>query len=219
MIHNMNKNRLKLSNLITEDYSQNDKNTIEKIISFFKTASSDVLETEQAKKLKEVISKIVPDIDKLITKLSMSPSSSSLDIQSNTITNDDDFYKAILNCIGAPVTKENMKFMYAWRQAEGATAKNNPFNTTRKRSNATNYNSVGVKNYPTKDDGIQATCETLKLPMYTSLISQLKSGTATASEMANNSQVMKIWGTGDLIAKITKAYDQGSSPKPPPIAT
>ena len=211
----MNKNRITLSKLIAEEYSANDEATVEKIISFFKTASPDTLETEQAKKLKEVISKFVPNIDSLIKN---TESSSSSDIQSSNITNDDDFYKAILNCVGAPITKENMKFMYAWRQAEGATAKNNPFNTTRKRNNATNYNSVGVKNYPTKEDGIQATCETLKLPMYTSLISQLKSGTATASQMANNSKVMKTWGTGGLIAKITSSYEQGSTPKPPPIS-
>ena len=44
-------------------------------------------------------------------------------------TPDDEFYKSILKGIGAPISDENMKFFYAWRQAEGGKAKNNPFNT------------------------------------------------------------------------------------------
>ena len=43
-------------------------------------------------------------------------------------TTDDEFYKSILKGIGAPITDENMKFFYAWRQAEGGKARNNPFN-------------------------------------------------------------------------------------------
>ena len=55
-----------------------------------------------------------------------------------------------------------MLFMYAWRQAEGGKAKNNPFNTTFKMPGATSYNSIGVKNYETPEKGIEATCKTLK---------------------------------------------------------
>ena len=77
---------------------------------------------------------------------------------------DKDFFIEILNGIGAPITKENLKFLAAWRQAEGGTASNNPFNTTYKLdadSKKTDYNSVGVKNYTNKTYGIAATLKSL----------------------------------------------------------
>lgn len=211
----MNNTRLKFSNLLTEDFGDNDKQTINKIVTFFRNASASTLETAQAKQLKAAFSKLIPDFDNVIKNIT-----TSLSIQKERITNDDDFYKSILNCIGAPPTNENMKFMYAWRQAEGASAKNNPFNTTMQKSDSTSYNSAGVKNYKSKEDGIQATCDTLKLPYYTSLVSQLKSGNYTANELAkNNLTALKKWGTGDLLLKVTNSYENGSTPKPPAIAS
>ena len=69
-----------------------------------------------------------------------------------TSAEDEEFYKAILTSLGANVTPEKMTFLKAWRQAEGARAKNNPFNTTKSmpEDGVTSYNSVGVKNYPTR---------------------------------------------------------------------
>jgi len=46
-------------------------------------------------------------------------------------------------------------------QAEGGNAKFNPLNTTHEMPNATNYNSVGVKNYATLHEGVIATAKTL----------------------------------------------------------
>jgi hypothetical protein len=57
-------------------------------------------------------------------------------------TTDDEFYKSILKGIGAPITDENMKFFYAWRQAEGGKARNNPFNTTQSKPGSTFYNCL-----------------------------------------------------------------------------
>jgi len=142
-----------------------------------------------------------------------------------TKTNDDEFYKSVLKGIGAPVTDENMKFMYAWRQAEGGKAKNNPFNTTQSKPNSTFYNclkksglgcSSGVRNYMTPQDGIDATIKTLKNGRYGNIINSLKSGSsAEQSAMALKSSP---WGTGQLALKVVKGYNSGSSPKPPKIA-
>lgn len=131
-------------------------------------------------------------------------------------TSDDDFYKQVLSCVGAKPTKDNMSFMYAWRQSEGAKALNNPFNTTHKMPGSTNYNSVGVKNYKTSQDGIQATCKTLKNGRYTDIINGLKNdvGLFELSRMKG----LKTWGTGDLLAKVADGYLKGSTPKPPAIA-
>ena len=136
-------------------------------------------------------------------------------IQTKTTT-DDDFYKKVLSCVGAKPTKDNMAFMYAWRQAEGGKATNNPFNTTQKMAGATNYNSVGVKNYRTQEDGIQSTCRTLNNGRYNDIVNGLKNdvGLFELSRMKG----LKTWGTGELLAKVADGYLKGSSPKPPAIA-
>jgi hypothetical protein len=143
-------------------------------------------------------------------------SSSLLNDFSSNISSDDDFYKSILKCIGAKPTKTNLMFMYAWRQAEGGSAKNNPFNTTLKWNNATNYNSVGVKNYQTPEDGIQATCKTLQHSRYNNIVQGFKNdvGLSNLANAVTNSK----WGTGNLLKRITNDYIAGISPKPKDIA-
>jgi hypothetical protein len=51
--------------------------------------------------------------------------------------------------------------MMAWMQAEGDAGRFNPLNTTHSMPGATNFNSVGVKNYASFEDGVTATAETL----------------------------------------------------------
>lgn len=147
--------------------------------------------------------------------------SSNTDGLPNTTTSDDDFYKSVLKCIGAEPTKGNMLFMYAWRQTEGGKAKNNPFNTTQKMPGATKvYNSsVGIKNYSTSEEGVEATCKTLINGRdkygYNKIIDGLKNdvGLSKLSDAVINSK----WGTKDLLRKVTQGYIAGNSPKPHPI--
>jgi hypothetical protein len=132
-------------------------------------------------------------------------------------TSDDDFYKKVLDCVGAKPTKGNMDFMYAWRQAEGGNADYNPFNTTKRMPNTTDYNKVGVKNYSSKEDGIKATCDTLKLNHYSDIVDGLKNdvGLRKLSQMNG----LKKWGTGQLLSKVADGYLAGNTPKPPAIDT
>lgn len=150
------------------------------------------------------------------TDTSSSKSDSSL--LSNKTTSDDDFYKSILKCVGAEPTKDNMSFMYAWRQAEGGKASNNPFNTTHKMPGSTKYqgNTHGVQNYKNSEDGIQATCKTLNNGRYKDIVNGLKNdvGLFELSRMKG----LKTWGTGELLAKVADGYLKGSSPKPQAIA-
>jgi hypothetical protein len=135
----------------------------------------------------------------------------------NKTTSDDDFYKSILKCIGAEPTKSNMLFMYAWRQAEGGGSANNPFNTTQKWPEATvlKGSSAGVKNYKTPEDGIQATCKTLKNGRYQKIIDGFKNDVGLSA--LTDAVVDSKWGTKDLLGKITKGYIAGNTPKPHPI--
>ena len=50
--------------------------------------------------------------------------------------------------MGAPLTDRNVYFLVAWMDMEGTSAKWNPLATTTRGSGASDFNSVGVKNYP-----------------------------------------------------------------------
>jgi len=139
-------------------------------------------------------------------------------------TTDDEFYKSILKGIGAPITDDNMKFFYAWRQAEGGKARNNPFNTTQPKPNSTFYNCLkkgisgcksGVRNYMSSQDGIDATIKTLKNGRYQNIINALKSG--DSAEKSAQALKSSPWGTGQLALKVVQSYNSGATPKPPKI--
>lgn len=124
---------------------------------------------------------------------------------------DKNFYEKLLKELGAPVSDENMKFLLAWRQAEGKAGKYNPFNTTHKMPDSTNFNKVGVKNYSSIEDGLIATLKTLRNGRYECIVNGLKNDIG-ASEISK-CESLKVWGTGDLVAKVVRGYESGSSPK------
>jgi len=128
-------------------------------------------------------------------------------------TSDDQIYKKILSGIGASATKENMKFFYAWRQSEGGKATYNPFNTTQPYNNASKYNSVGVRNYKSESDGINATVKTLKNGRYDCIVDGLKNNIGAKKISTKCISQLKTWGTGGLIEKVLS----GRSLNPPPI--
>jgi peptidoglycan hydrolase-like protein with peptidoglycan-binding domain len=131
-----------------------------------------------------------------------------------TSEEDEEFYKAILKGVGANETPEKIKFLKAWRQGEGGKARNNPFNTT-KNVNAggvSNYNSVGVKNYPDRQTGLNATVSTMLLPYYRNLIALLRNDNMTADQLAACPD-LHTWGTGDNARNVLASR----SINPPPI--
>jgi peptidoglycan hydrolase-like protein with peptidoglycan-binding domain/murein DD-endopeptidase MepM/ murein hydrolase activator NlpD len=131
------------------------------------------------------------------------------EIDTGNIT-DKNFYERLLTELGAPVTSENLKYLYAWRQAEGKGGKYNPFNTTWKRPGSTKMNSAGVQNYVSLEDGMVATLKTLRNGFYDCIVNGLKNdiGAAQISKCPS----LKTWGTGDLVAKVVRSYESGSSP-------
>jgi hypothetical protein len=173
--------------------------------------------------LKDILSGVMPNLKDLKFLSNNTSDEDSEDIKKldtnipNKTTSDDEFYKRVLECIGAKPTKGNMAFMNAWRQAEGSTADFNPFNTTKNLPGSTAYNYAKVKNYKSAEDGIKATCDTLKLSYYTDIVNGLKNdvGLYKLSRMEG----LKKWGTGELLAKVADGYLAGASPKPKPIDT
>ena len=123
------------------------------------------------------------------------------------------FFDEIFDKLGVNRTEEKEKFFMAWRQAESGTAKFNPFNTTKTMNvdGVTNFNSVGVKNYPDMSTGIMATVKTLKLPYYEDLIEKLNDDSITAEELASTDD-LNTWGTGGLVSKVLKTRNINPTP-------
>jgi hypothetical protein len=126
---------------------------------------------------------------------------------------DINFYNAVLRGIGAPESDNNLRFMNAWRQAEGGNALFNPFNTTQRAEGATNYNKATVKNYVSEEQGIASTVKTLLYKYYDRIVADMRAD-SPATKTASNHDQLKVWGTGTLISTVLK----GKALKPPPIA-
>lgn len=99
----------------------------------------------------------------------------------------------LLRQIGAPATPQNLSFLDAWLHAEGGTASNNPFNTTQSAPGASNYNSVGVKNYGSPQAGLAATVATLQNGRYQPILDSLRRG--NNAQQTANALVASPWGT------------------------
>jgi len=109
--------------------------------------------------------------------------------------------RALLRAIGAPATASNIKFLNAWQRAEGGGASFNPLNTTQHYAGASNFNTIGVKNYPSFEAGIQATAQTLLNGRYNSIVTGLRSGNMAPMRLAQ-AEAATPWGTGQGIMKV-----------------
>jgi hypothetical protein len=106
----------------------------------------------------------------------------------------------LLERLGMPVTKENLRAMMAWQAAEGTAAAFNPLATTRYAPGATDMNSVGVKNFRTYEQGLQTTIDTLRNGLYGNILAALREGTS-ASRVAD-AVAESPWGTGDAVSRV-----------------
>lgn len=95
----------------------------------------------------------------------------------SSITNLDQFFRAVLVKLGLPTTTANVQLLEAQAQAEGTSAKNNPLATTlgiSGQSAALPGNSAGVQQYTTPEVGVNATARTLQ--SYPGILSLLRTG-------------------------------------------
>jgi hypothetical protein len=165
----------------------------------------------------ETMVKATPEMLKKLIELLKERGVTSEDLKKNIDTinvadlADKNFYAKLLENLGAPVSDENMKYMYAWRQAEGNGGKYNPFNTTWNLPGSTTMNSAGVRNYTSLEDGMVATIKTLKNGRYDCIVNGLKDDIGAANIAKCES--LKTWGTGDLVGKVVASYNSGASPR------
>lgn len=107
------------------------------------------------------------------------------------------FFEGIQQGIQAPVTDMHIMGLAAWHKAEGGTATWNPLNTTQGAPGSTDYNSVGVKNYPNEAIGVSATIKTLTNGNYPGILKALR---AEAFDIQALAQAVdsSVWGTKHL---------------------
>lgn len=114
--------------------------------------------------------------------------------------------KAVVRELGINFTPQVDLFLRAWAQSESGPPLSqggavwNPFNTTLALPGSTNFNSVGVKNYVTWQDGAHATAKTLSSKKYVKLTKALGDGTS-AMDMAV-ALAATPWGTGSIVQKV-----------------
>jgi hypothetical protein len=112
--------------------------------------------------------------------------------------------KDFLSRINMPVTSENVRAIVAWEKAEGTAAKFNPLATTQGGfAGATKFNSVGVKNYVSYEDGIAANAKVIQNGLYGPILDALRNGN-DAMAVARGIKASP-WGTGGLVEKILSA--------------
>ncbi len=70
--------------------------------------------------------------------------------------------EAFLQVMGAPRCHANLVVAIAWQAQEGTQAAWNPLATTHRMDGSTDFNSVGVQNYRTLAQGLEATKETIE---------------------------------------------------------
>lgn len=109
------------------------------------------------------------------------------------------FAADLLASLGYKATPENIRVINAWVAAEGTKAAFNPLATTQGASGATDFNSVGVKNYTSYEQGVEATVRTLRNGRYEPILQALEAGSSARS--VAQAIAASEWGTGDLVLK------------------
>lgn len=110
------------------------------------------------------------------------------------------FSSDVLKRLGAPVTGQNLAVMNAWIKAEGTKAAFNPLATCRKAPGATDFNSVGVKNFTSYDQGVDTTVGAITNGLYDDVITALRRGDDAYG--VADAIAASPWGSGALVRKV-----------------
>lgn len=105
-----------------------------------------------------------------------------------------------LERLGMPKTSENVRVLVAWQQAEGTAARFNPLATMQGHAGATKFNSIGVKNYASYEDGLEATVKGIRNGRYDHILAALRRG--DSAEAVAQAIKDSPWGSGGLVLQI-----------------
>jgi hypothetical protein len=105
---------------------------------------------------------------------------------------------ALLDFGGWPLSAEKVIGIVAWGVAEGSEATWNPLDTTQSAPGASDYNSAGVKNYPSQTIGIEATYATLHNGDYPKILACLSDPSGSSALALAAAVGSEPWGTGNF---------------------
>jgi hypothetical protein len=125
-----------------------------------------------------------------------------------------DFSAMVLALLGVPVTANNISKINAVGVQEGKHGTFNIMNwvTASGQSGETNYNSVGVKNYPNLSTGVIQTAKGLQQGNTSAMLANLKTDGPYAGWVNATSAFYGSWGGGPLSVNQTTAQNAGSTP-------
>lgn len=141
------------------------------------------------------------------------------------MTTREDFARALCAQMGWATSQQNLDALVAWQSAENTEAAFNPLATTEGWANATDFNSAGVKDYASLDDGLAATKATLTNGLYGAVIASFSMQQPAA--VTGAAVDASPWGTknvqgvvADVVADRTAYYltpiGGGAAPVPAP---
>ena len=121
-----------------------------------------------------------------------------------------DWAKALLDALDIGASVGALVAIVAWEASENTAALNNPLATTEGGYGGTDLagNSSGVKNYPTTQDGIDATVATLKNGLYGAILAALQGAqnttipSSTSAAQIASAIAASPWGTGRLVMDV-----------------
>ena len=112
-----------------------------------------------------------------------------------------------LTRLSMPVTAENVRAVTAWEQAEGTAAHFNPLATTQSGfAGETRFNSVGVKNYASYEDGLSANVRAITNGLYGNILAALQDG--TSAEAVGQAIANSPWGTHGGVLRVLHSQSQ-----------
>lgn len=132
----------------------------------------------------------------------------------------------VLKLVGAPATKQNLKFLRSWQAREGGWTHNdatfNPLNTT--HGPGRSINSVGVKQFADYDTGMRMTADTILNGRYPNIVQGLRAGNPYKFDIGGD---LSTWVSGsrtkglDYARRVTGGRGVASQPthSPTPQST
>lgn len=123
--------------------------------------------------------------------------------RSSLATTRTQFARDVLSKLGIDATSENIRAMNAWAQAEGTRAQFNPLATTQGAAGATRFNSVGVRNYASYTDGVDATVKTMTNGRYGNILEALRAG--NSAEAVGRAIADSPWGTHEGVLRVLRS--------------
>jgi len=112
----------------------------------------------------------------------------------------DEFVTALAHKLNIPDAIALHTLAANWAHWEFSEAAHNPFDTEQVVGTRNDYNSVGVQNYASLEDGVTATVETMQNGLYPSLIpclAQIGTSAVNTHWLQLLIASLNVWGTGN----------------------